>query len=349
MADQNTTDENVSKPSEFNISALARQYGVHRKTITRWLAKGWRPEQTDGEAQVDVKTEPDILPAAQEEKAHAHPAHHQLVRAEPEIILPGAPLAHLEAQVSAHPLRAPAHPRVRRGWHAAGRGIVGLAIAGTGAWIAYNSIGGNAWFGHSLTPDPTAGDIYSNLSVGAEVIACLIPTANRFYFQDGDWRSVLKGRALMAVALVVVFFAAGGFAVTNISAGVEAKAERTTPRIEELKHEIEGLDKTITSLNTSIGVPGADGVIHQGECAKRGPKCDGLEAQRKEANDNRKAANDKLDAERSNVKADADPAANALGISSTKLRLAQGGAMVALCLCSGLFISFGAGLIWPRG
>ncbi len=154
---------------------------------------------------------------------------------------------------------------------------------------------------------------------------------------------------MMAVALVVVFFAAGGFAITNINAGVEVRAERETQTMKDLRKQIEGLDTTISNLTSSIGVPGADGVIHQGECAKRGPKCEGLEAQRNEANGKRETANNKLEAERNSVKEDADPTARALGISSTKLRLAQGGAMVALCLCSGLFISFGAGLIWPRG
>jgi hypothetical protein len=28
---------------EYNVSALAREHGVHRRTITRWLANGWTP------------------------------------------------------------------------------------------------------------------------------------------------------------------------------------------------------------------------------------------------------------------------------------------------------------------
>src|SRR5262249_19111910 len=98
-------------------------------------------------------------------------------------------------------------PRPRR-WSAIGRAVVGLAIISTGAFIAYTSMRANAWFGHSLTPDPVAGEVYSHLSVAAEIIACLIPTGIRFYFQNGEVWSALRGWALMAVALVVVFFAA---------------------------------------------------------------------------------------------------------------------------------------------
>jgi hypothetical protein len=47
-------------------------------------------------------------------------------------------------------------PRYRT-WSAIGRAGVGLAIVTTGAWIAYTSMRGNAWFGHSFTPDQTAG------------------------------------------------------------------------------------------------------------------------------------------------------------------------------------------------
>jgi hypothetical protein len=227
-------------------------------------------------------------------------------------------------------LDGPATPRIEvlppryRPWSAIGRAGVGLAIVATGAWIAYTSMRGNSWFGHSLTPDPAAGEIYSNLSVAAEVLACLIPTGIRFYWTSGEPGSAMRGWTLMAVALVVVFFAAGGFAVTNISLGIEARAERETPAMRDLRTQIAGLDKSIAS-----------------ECSKRGDRCRDFERQRAEANA-------KLGIERASLKADADPQAAALGVSSTSLHLVQAGAMVALCLFSGLFISFGAGLVWPR-
>jgi hypothetical protein len=210
-------------------------------------------------------------------------------------------------------------------WHAAGRGAVGLAIISTGAFIAYTPMRANAWFGHSLTPDPVAGEVYSQLSVAAEVLACLIPTGVRFYFQSSEPWSAVRGWGLMAISLVVVFFAAGGFAVSNLNAGIEARAERETPAIRDLRTLVTGLDRSIAS-----------------ECTKRGDRCRDLERQRAEANA-------KLAIERSSLKADADPQAAALGVTSATLHLVQAGAMVALCLFSGLFISFGAGLIWPRG
>jgi hypothetical protein len=127
----------------------------------------------------------------------------------------------------------------------------------------------------------------------------------------------------MAIALAVVFFAAGGFALTNIASGVEARSERETPATHDLRSEIAGLSRSI-----------------EGECKRRGDRCRDLEAKR----DN---ASRRLEAERQSVRGSADPQATALGLSAADLHLTQAGAMVALCLASGLFISFGAGLIWP--
>jgi len=70
----------------------------------------------------------------------------------------------------------------------------------------------------SLTPDLAAGDIYATLSVAAEVLACLMPTGIRFYATSGERWTAFCGWALMAVALVVVFLAAGSLSQTSMLA-----------------------------------------------------------------------------------------------------------------------------------
>jgi hypothetical protein len=214
----------------------------------------------------------------------------------------------------------------RSWWSAAGRGLVGLLLGGCGIAIAVTSIRANNWFGRSLSADPTAQEIFSNLSVLAEIAACIIPTATRFYIQDGDWRTALRGWALMAISLAVVFFASSGFVLNTISTGLEVRGDRITPAVELAQRTADTLAKS-----------------RQAECAQRGPRCRDLEAQE------RKALAD-LAAARADVRAQADPQAQALRTDSNTVRTVQAAAMVAMCLCAGYLIAFGAGLIWrgPR-
>jgi hypothetical protein len=86
----------------------------------------------------------------------------------------------------------------------------------------------------------------------------------------------------MALALVVVFFAAGGFAITNLAAGTEARAERQTAETALAQRKLD----TPTTSRTA-------------ECAKRGLRCRDLEAQERDAI----AA---LERVRKDVKSDAD-------------------------------------------
>jgi hypothetical protein len=318
LAQQEQTVANDLIETQPSISALAREHGVSRTIIRRWLSTGWTPQ----------------LPAPGQTLDSVEVIEAEIVEQNQLVSTPSTPerppldmrvdAGALSSTAAVHPWTPYASTPGRR-WRAVGRVSVGLAIVGTGAFIAFTSMQANSWFGHALTPDPVAGEVYSRLSVAAEVIACLIPTGIRFYWANGEAWSAVRGWALMAVALVVVFFAAGGFAVTNLNAGIEARAERETPAMRDLRNQVAGLDRSISS-----------------ECAKRGDRCRDLERQRAEANA-------KLAAERASLKTDADPQASALGVTSATLHLVQAGAMVALCLFSGLFISFGAGLIWPRG
>jgi hypothetical protein len=209
-------------------------------------------------------------------------------------------------------------------WHAIGRALIGLIIAACGVAIAVTSIRANAWFGRSLTNDATAGEIFSNLSVLAEIVACAIPTANRFYWQDGDRRTAIRGLVLMAVALTVVFFAASGFVLTNIRAGTELRGDRVTPAVALALRTADTLARS-----------------REDECRKRGDRCRDLEAQE------RKALADLANA-RAEVRATADPQAQALHVDSNTVRTVQAAAMVGMCLAAGYIIAFGTGLVWPR-
>jgi hypothetical protein len=213
-------------------------------------------------------------------------------------------------------------PRRRSLWESSGRGAVGLFIAGCGVAIAVTSMRANSWFGHSLTTDQNAGEIFSHLSVLAEIVACAIPTANRFYWRDGDWRTAIRGVILMAVALTVVFFAASGFVLVNIGNGVEIRGDRMTPAIELAKRTADTLTKS-----------------REDECKKRGDRCRDLEAQE------RKALAD-LAAARAEVRATADPQAQALHVDSNTIRTVQAAAMVGMCLAAGYVIAFGMGLLF---
>jgi hypothetical protein len=215
-------------------------------------------------------------------------------------------------------------PRRRSRWESVGRCAVGLFIAGCGIAIAITSMRANAWFGHSLTADQNAGEIFSHLSVLAEIVACAIPTANRFYWQDGDWRTAMKGAVLMMVALVVVFFAASGFVLVNIGSGVEIRGDRVTLATELAKRTADTIARS-----------------REDECKRRGDRCRDLEAQERKALE-------KLDSVRAEVRAMADPQAEALHISSNTVRTVQAAAMVGICLAAGYIIAFGAGLVWPR-
>jgi hypothetical protein len=212
----------------------------------------------------------------------------------------------------------------RSWWSAAGRGLVGLLLAGCGIAIAVTSIRANNWFGRSLSTDPTAQEIFSNLSVLAEIAACIIPTAVRFYWQDGDWRTAFKGYLLMVVALTVVFFASSGFVLNTISTGVELRSDRITPAVELAQRTADTLAKSRAA-----------------ECGQRGPRCRALEAQERQALADLAAA-------RAEVRAQADPQAQILHTNSNSVRTVQAGSMVALCLCAGYLISLGAGLLFKR-
>jgi hypothetical protein len=237
--------------TDLPAAELARRWGWQRYTVTRRLQRWSRDGLVVRRSRFIIAA--DLEPRATNHLQHVDmpPEQHGVVAAPVAGSVAVRNAAREAAAVSSTPgatvaapdtyprllEHRPGMPRERRErgrsalrfWSAIGPAGVGLAIVATGAFIAFTSMRANSWFGHSLTPDPVAAEVYSHLSVAAELIACLLPTGIRFYAQAGERWTALRGWMLMAVALVVVFFAAGGFAVTNLAAGTEARAENAPP------------------------------------------------------------------------------------------------------------------------
>lgn len=333
-----------------NISDLARRLGVSRTTVRRRLAAGWTPTIIEGEIveqdqelstpsrgvdlQVDTPLDEQVDVQAGEHACtsmdnvvHLPADTARITRQAIQRIAPGkaqeVPAVLLSSTGHLETARAFERTHGRR-WRATGRILTGLALAGCGVAIAVTSIRANAWFGHSLTSDPLAGEIFARLSVLAEITACVIPTANRFYWQDGDRWTAIRGFMLMAVALAVVFFAASGFVLNMISTGVETRGDRITPAVELAQRTADTLARSRAD-----------------ECRRRGDHCRALEAEE------RKALAD-LAAARAEVRIHADPQAEAMHVDSNTVRTVQAAALVLMCLCAGYLISLGAGLVFPK-
>ena len=182
----------------------------------------------------------------------------------------------------------------------------------------------NAQFGHSLTSAQAVTSARTDRLLKISPAAGSLPTAIRFYAEDRDRWTALRGMALMTVALIVVFFAASGFVLTNISNGTEVRADRITVAVQLAQRTADTIARS-----------------REDECKKRGDRCRALEEQE------RKALAD-LAGARAEAKATADPQAHALHVDSNTMRTAQAAAMVLMCLCSGYLIAFGAGLVWPH-
>jgi len=282
--DRKPISNSLFVPPDISISELARRSGLSRTTVRRRLNEGWTPA--------------DLIPIEVEEIPQS-------------------------VQRLSTPVHLSVHPN-GRWWNAIGRGIVGIVLVGAGITLAVTSMWANAWFGYSLTADETAGRIFATFAVVAEIVACVLPTAIRFYWRDGNWWVALEGGALMCVVLSVIFFAASGFVLTNVSEAIEVRGERVTP-----------------TISIARGALNDARAARDRECSKVGPIC----RQREDTVAERQR---KLDEAKADVRATADPQAEALNVAPNTLRTAKASVMVAMCLAAGFIISLGWGLLFSN-
>jgi hypothetical protein len=216
----------------------------------------------------------------------------------------------------AEPVSAPKSPAYRIGCTVIGLALVALSFA-----LVYASVRANAWVGFALSVDETAGQIFATLSVVAELIAFVMPTANRLYRQAGDRWTALRGSLMTLVASGMVFFAASGFVLINVS-------DKTTSRSASAP-AVEVARKALDDIKAA----------RDRECVKLGPVCrlreDAVIARQQELIE-------------AMTHAATDPQATALHIDPSTLRLAQAVVLVAMCLLAGLVLSHGWGLVFRR-
>src|ERR1700719_181667 len=129
-----------------NISATAIRWGVSRGTVRNWVGEWTAAASGTAMAKTTV-----LPPLPVERPAWRTVEHHPAVTHSPN-----------------------------GWWNAIGRGIVGIMLIGAGVWIVVTSMEANAWQGHAMTVNETAGNIFAKLSVLAEFVASVLPTANQF-------------------------------------------------------------------------------------------------------------------------------------------------------------------------
>jgi hypothetical protein len=174
----------VPAEGEFNFSALARQHGVHRRTIKRWLDDGWRPDQAV------VKVEPQILPPA--------------------------PPAQEDAHLHAHPARTPAH----HGGSYVAAGVLALAaVALGGIQLAIDAQYAGS-FGR--TPIETALQGMQGVAIG--VVAMILPCVASVLRRTGQIGLSRGAWAIWSGFLVLTILAGMGFSAGGLSDAIAGRA-----------------------------------------------------------------------------------------------------------------------------
>jgi hypothetical protein len=147
----------------------------------------------------------------------------------PRVTLPRLSVTYSLASVPCGPVTPPVTPpttnKVRCAVGFVPRCIVGVPLVGAAFALVWASVRANAWAGFALSVDGEAGRIFATLTVTAEVIAFLVPTANRLYRAMGETWSVLRGLLILIVAALIVGFAASGFVLTNVSDKTALRAQ----------------------------------------------------------------------------------------------------------------------------
>jgi hypothetical protein len=239
------------------VSDLARSWGWNRSTTSRrikvWVAAGQlvRTPGPDGRSIFTARI-PGVPQACDTTDTLASPPAKSLV----------TPTLSLHVQSAAqgeHPLIGVVHgspiAAVRITRAAGGAALATLAVA-----VAWFGIRINAWYGGTLGRTPEAGTLLSGLSVSADVLALILPTAARTLWTDRRWIAAAVAWALWTITIAVALMATVGFAALNIADTTAARAKTVTERaaltarIERLRSERGGIteNRSVSAIEADL-------------------------------------------------------------------------------------------------
>jgi hypothetical protein len=251
------------------VSDLARYWGWNRSTTSRrikaWVTSGQivRTTGRDGRFTFTAGT-PDQPQASDATAALASPPEKALII--PTVSLPVQSAAQGEDLMNGVVQHFGSSIAPRRVMRAAG----GMALATLAVAVTWFGIRINAWYGGTLGRNSEASDLLSGLSVSADVLALILPTAARTLWTDRRRMAAAVAWALWTITIAVALLATIGFAALNIADTTAARTkianERAAlaTRAERLRTERSGIteNRSVATIETELqrAQPGAAAV-----------------------------------------------------------------------------------------
>jgi len=110
------------------------------------------------------------------------------------------------------------------------RAAAGAALAALAVAVAWFGIRINAWYGNTLGRNSEASNLLSGLSISADVLALILPTAARTLWTDRRRMAAAVAWALWSITIAVALMATVGFAALNIADTTATRAKTVTER-----------------------------------------------------------------------------------------------------------------------
>jgi hypothetical protein len=262
-----TASDPTPIPTPLNVTALAKRFGVDRRTIQRRLKKGWTPPAAPAARR--TKT-PQVTP---------HPVPHEVPQPMPQHIKGGDPVCVLPARepepesASETALLCPPQIQPERKLtadHHGGSRKVGAVLLTTACAIALLAISINAQTGWRFGTTPLASATFAGLSVAADMLAIVLPSAAVALW----WN---RRRLLATVAWATWVLAASMATLASIGFSSLHMGDTAAARSAIVSTAVATADRRNGAIEAARAAAAAATVARQGECQKRGPLCRDLE------------------------------------------------------------------------